>query len=230
MRSVRINDIKNYKIIAGQLTYFKLFFDLISERRNARRQFTERSIMDDNKIIELLFERTESALEEVACKYSRLYKGIIREILNDDLDIDECANDVLLAVWNTIPPNRPNSLPAYVCKIARRIGIDKLRYNTSKKRNSGYNVMLSELEYCLPSEEDIEYKNESRETIGKVLSGFIRNLDPVTEVLFVRRYIYLESVAVLSKRFEMSQNKISVKLYRARKKLKKILEKEGIMV
>lgn len=191
---------------------------------------TERSIMDDNKIIDLLFERAETALNEVSHKYSRLYKGIIKEILSDECDIDECANDVLLAVWNSIPPNRPNSLSAYVCKIARRIGVDKLRYNTRQKRNSNYIVMLSELDDCLTDEADIDDNTERNEVIKSVLSDFVRALDPETQVLFIRRYVYLESVTSLAERFEMNENHISVKLYRARKKLKNLLEKEGIRV
>ncbi|MBE6638286.1 MAG: sigma-70 family RNA polymerase sigma factor [Ruminococcaceae bacterium] len=186
--------------------------------------------MDDNRIIELLFERAETALNEVSHKYSRLYKGIIREVLSDECDIDECANDVLLAVWNTIPPNRPNSLTAYICKIARRIGINRLKYNTRQKRNTGYVAMLLELDDCLPFVEPIDDSDERSELIRSVLSDFIRSLDPETEILFVRRYMYLESVTDLAKRFELDENRISVKLYRARKKLKKVLEKEGIKV
>lgn len=186
--------------------------------------------MEDGKIIELLFDRAENALDEVSGKYSRLYKKIIREVVNDECDIDECANDVLLAVWNTIPPNRPDSLSAYICKIARRIGINRLRYNTRQKRNTGYLVMLSELEDCLPAEEPTDDNDEYSENIRSVLSDFIRNLDPETGIMFVRRYMYLESVAELARRFEVDENRVSVKLYRARKKLKKVLEKEGIKV
>ena len=186
--------------------------------------------MDDNRIIELLFERAEAALDEVSRKYSRLYKGIIREILSDECDIDECANDLLLAVWNTIPPNRPKSLSAYICKIARRMGINRLKYNKRKKRNTGYTVILSELDDCLPAEDTIDDYDERSEIIRSVLSDFIRSLDPETEILFVRRYLFFESVADLAKRFELDENRISVKLYRARKKLKKVLEKEGIKI
>lgn len=57
--------------------------------------------MDDLKIIELLFKRSEEALQEITPKYSRFYEGIIRKSLHDDFDVEECANDVLLAVWNT---------------------------------------------------------------------------------------------------------------------------------
>ena len=186
--------------------------------------------MDDNRIIELLFERAENALDEVSHKYSRLYKGIIREVLSDECDVEECENDVLMAVWNTIPPNRPDSLSSYICKIARRIGINRFKYNTRQKRNTGYIVMLSELDDCLPADEPIDDGDERSELIRSILSDFIRSLDPETEILFVRRYMYLESVTDLAKRFELDENRISVKLYRARKKLKKVLEKEGIKV
>ena len=186
--------------------------------------------MDDNKIIELLFERAETVLDEVSCKYSKLYKGVIREVLSDECDVDECGNDVLLAVWNSIPPNHPNSLPAYICKIARRIGVDKLRYHTRQKRNTGYTVMLSELNDCLPTKEIVDDTNENSQVIRSVLSAFLRSLEPETEILFVRRYMYLESVTDLANRFELNENRISVKLYRTRKKLKKMLEKEGISI
>lgn len=185
--------------------------------------------MDDNKIIELLFDRAENALDEISHKYSRLYKGIIREVLSDECDVEECESDVLLAVWNTIPPNRPISLSSYVCKIARRISINRFKFNTRQKRNPDYIVLLSELEDCLP-EKIVEDNEERGEIIHSVLSDFLRSLDPETEILFVRRYIYIESVTDLAKRFELDENRISVKLYRARKKLKKMLEKEGIKV
>ena len=186
--------------------------------------------MDDKRIVELLLERAESALDEISRKYSRLYKGIIREILSDERDVEECSDDVLLAVWNSIPPNMPSSLSAYICKIARRVGIDRLRYHTVQKRNGGYVIMLSELEDCLPAEEPCHSEGGLDETVGALLSEFIRSLDPETEILFVRRYIYLESVGQLAERFGLDENRVSVRLYRARKKLKKLLEKEGVKI
>ena len=185
--------------------------------------------MDDNTIIELLLQRAEAALSEISCKYARLYRQTIREILGDECDVDECANDVLLAVWNSIPPNRPDSLPAYLRTLARRIGIDRLRYNTRQKRNTGYLVMLSELEECLPAEKPTEPPHdEQSERIRLILSDFVCSLNPGTQVLFVRRYVYLESVASLAERFGLSENHVSVRLYRARKALRKTLEQEDI--
>ena len=93
--------------------------------------------MEDHRIIELLIERSEDALGEVSQKYSRLYKMMIRKALSDEFDVEECANDVLLAVWNSIPPNRPKSLAAYVCRIARRIGTNS---DITKAKNVQMNI------------------------------------------------------------------------------------------
>ena len=182
--------------------------------------------MDDQQIIRELCSRNESALDSLSAKYSRLYTGILRQVLGNEADIAECANDLLLAVWNAIPPNRPLSLPAYLCRLARNIGIDRLRYETRQKRNSGYTVSLSELADCIPGNLPVQAQDIIQ--IREILSNFVRTLEPETQVLFVRRYIYLEPVASLAQRFAMPENRVAVKLYRARKQLQKTLQKEGI--
>ncbi len=181
--------------------------------------------MNNNRITCLLLNRDESALSELAKQYSEMYKGIFRSILQDERDVEECSNDLLLSIWNSIPPNRPDSLPAYICRIARNIGINKYNYNNRQKRASGFTVMLSELDDCIPDSSASFEQIDSDEQIRMVLSDFIRELDAETRILFVRRYIYLESTANLAKRFGISESHVLVKLFRARKKLKKRLEK-----
>ena len=184
--------------------------------------------MEDSQIVAALFSRNDTALREISAKYQRLYQSILREILDDPQDIEECANDTLLAVWHSIPPNSPKNLPAYICTLARRIAIDRLRYHTRKKRGSGYDVSLSELEACLPAGKGTVRDDDIH--IRTVLNRFVRDLDTVTQVLFVRRYVWLESVESLAKRYGFSENTVAVRLYRARKKLKKVLEKEDIQI
>ena len=182
--------------------------------------------MEDNQILSALFDRNEIVLKEISAKYARLYRSILWEILDNHQDVEECANDTLLAVWNSIPPNKPQNFPAYICTIARRIGIDRLRYQTRKKRGAGYAAALEELEFCLP---DVRHANpEDSAQIRAVLNQFLQELDTTTRVLFIRRYIWLEDISSLAQRYNMSQNTISARLLRARKKLKKVLEKEEI--
>ena len=181
----------------------------------------------DEKIIELLFSRDETALDMVYQKYHRLYVSVLREALDSESDVQECSNDLLLSLWNSIPPTYPKHLSAYIAKLARRIGISRFRYNTRQKRNGGYTLILSELEEALPDNNGYE-SNEGE--ISALLSEFVGSLDTVTRVLFLRRYVYLESVPSLAKRFDMTENNVSVRLHRARTKLKKFLGKEGISI
>lgn len=183
--------------------------------------------MEDVAIKKLLMERSETALQEISNQYSNLYKSVIRQMLSNENDVEECANDVLLALWDSIPPNNPQNLGAYICTVARRVAINRLKYNKRKKRNSDYTVMLSELGDCVPDTDALETQEELA-GIERILSDFIRGLDAKTRVLFVRRYIFLESVTELSQRYGIKEGTISTKLFRARKKLKAILRKEGI--
>ncbi len=183
--------------------------------------------MNDEKIIELLFSRNEDALREIQAKYSSLIKGIARGILGDESDVCEIENDVLLSAWNSIPPTRPHHLPSFLCKIARSASIDRLRYYNRKKRGGEFLTITAEL--CEIAD-DFDDSADRSERIGSVINDFVSSLDAETQVLFVRRYFYLESVSSLSLRFGMKENQISVKLYRARKKLKSALKKEGITI
>ena len=188
--------------------------------------------MEDNRIIEMLFSRDEMALWELERKYRRLYVNLLCSLLDSKADIDECSNDLLSAVWSSIPPNRPDHLPSYLCKLARRIGINRLKYNKREKRSTASTVMLSELSECVPDNsfsEEME-SEERAERIRRTVTGFVKELDAETGVIFVRRYFYAESVKELSKRFGMSENAISVRLHRARARLKILLEKEDIHV
>ncbi len=185
--------------------------------------------MNDHEIIEQLFQRSEIGLREISLKYSNLYKEVIRKVLSNECDVEEISNDILMALWESIPPKSPNNLPAYICRIAKNISVDRLRYNTRQKRGDAYCQTLSELDESIPCK-DSENIPLNDDTIKNAINSFIRNLDAETQILFVRRYIYLESVASLAVRFNKSENHVSVKLHRARKKLKKLLESDGVKI
>ena len=183
--------------------------------------------MTDQEIIRLLFERSEAALDELNKRYAHFYRQIIRRTLKSEADAAECENDLLLAVWNSIPPQQPENLGAYIASIARRQAADKVRRALREKRAENLTVLLSELEDCLPSPDDPERESESGE-IRRAVDDFLEALDKPDRVLFVRRYWFLEEVSELAKRYSMKENAVSVSLYRSRKKLKKLLKERGI--
>lgn len=185
--------------------------------------------MEDSKIILLFFARSEQAIAELSNKYGKLCTKIANNILGNPQDAEECVNDAYLGAWNTIPPQKPNPLQAYICKIVRNIAIAKYHANTAQKRNSQYDIALEELEFCLFSPETPESNLQAKE-LSHLLNRFLDTLDPHSRVMFVQRYWYSDSVADIANTFHMRPNTVSVQLSRIRNKLRKFLMKEGYCV
>ena len=185
--------------------------------------------MDDRRIIELFFARDEQAIAETRDKYSGLIKRIAVNLLGNSADADECVNDALLAVWNNIPPARPDSLKAYLGGIARNKALMSFRRRTAKKRSNGLELSLSELDECVPSPNNAEESADLDELAG-LLNDWLRSLPERDSMLFIRRYWYGDSVKELSKETGESANRLSQRLFYLRKKLREFLDERGVTV
>ncbi len=185
--------------------------------------------MDDSKIVELFYARSEQAIMELSMKYGGIFKKVARNILNDPLDAEECVNDAYLGAWNTIPPQKPDPLLAYICRIVRNLATMKYHANTAIKRNSFYDTALDELEDCLASPADVDEELSAKE-LSHLLDCFLDTLEEKNRVMFVRRYWYSDSIPDIASRFHMSNNNVSVRLLRTREKLRKYLMKEGYLL
>ena len=186
-------------------------------------------MLEDSKIIELFFVRTEQAIVELSAKYGTVCNRIARNILKNNLDAEECVNDTYLAAWNTIPPQKPDPLQTYIFRIVRNIAIAKYHANTCEKRNSYYDVALEELENCLVASTTVEQEISANELSQKI-DSFLDTLDKENRVMFVRRYWYADGISDIAKMFQTSNNNVSVRLSRTREKLKKYLKKEGFEI
>ena len=183
-------------------------------------------IVEDEKIIELLFEHDENGLKELTKKYDLLIKKIAYGILNNNSDTEECVNDTYLKVWSIIPPYKPDYLKPFLCKIIRQLSIDRYRFNHRGKRNKKQNISLNDLDYEISDNKNVDDEFNSK-LLTEYINNFISDLDVVSQTLFIRKYFLFEETKTLSKRFNLSENYIDVKLFRIRKKLKKYLESEG---
>ena len=181
---------------------------------------------DDGKLIELFFERSEPAVSLLDEKYGAVCRRTARNILSSEQDAEECVSDAYLAVWNNIPPERPDPLIAYLLKIVRNISLKKHRANTALKRGSGYDAALDELSECLPSPESADNVLDAR-TLAALIDRFLEGLDREERVLFLRRYWYGDGLGELAKLFGISRHAASARLYRTREKLRILLKKEG---
>ena len=183
--------------------------------------------MEDNRIIDLYWQRNESAISETASKYGRYLYSISYQILSDIQDAEECVNDTYHDAWNAIPPHRPSVLSTFLGKITRRISIDLWRKQNAVKRGKGeITVVLDELAECVSDSTGVEEKAERRELTEKI-NGFLIELPETERNVFLRRYWYMDSVSAIARRFCFSDSKVTSMLYRTRAKLRTMLEKEG---
>ncbi len=183
--------------------------------------------MDDREIVDLFLERSEQAIVELSHKYGRVCRKVAENVLRNGADAEECVNDAFLAVWNAVPPEKPDPLLSYVLKIVRNLAVKKYRYNSAKKRNGFYDAALDEIADCFPSPYSVEDKIDS-DGAARAIDAFLGSLERENRVLFVRRYFYSETVEDLAGLFGTSEHVVSARLYRIRKKLKTHLRKEGI--
>lgn len=183
--------------------------------------------MDDTEIIQLYFARDEGAIEQTDQKYGGFCRRVALNILSIKEDAEECVNDTWLAAWKKIPPERPASLRAFLGRIVRNLSISRWRANHAQKRFAGMEVLLSELDECLPSAQTVEGELD-RSALGALLSGWLDTLPREDRVLFVRRYWYGDAVKELAAGRGCTPNQISQKLLRSRKGLRQVLESEGV--
>lgn len=182
--------------------------------------------MQDKEIVELFIKRKETALEITAEKYKNYCISIAERILGSREDAEEIWNDVLSAAWNSIPPQTPEHLELYLGRIARNAALKKLEAEKTKKRDGGIKIQLDELAECIPA--PLLEQQADLIALRDFLSGFIRNLPNEQRKMFVKRYWLCEDVKSIAESFGYSQNKVSLILFRIRKRLKKELEKEDL--
>lgn len=184
--------------------------------------------MEDQKIIALLFERSEQGMTELIAKYGRLLRRIAGNILGDAQDAEECVNDTYLNVWNAIPPEQPRSLAAFCCAVARNNALSRYQWENARKRNSHYDIALDELAESIPALGSVENDAEAKE-MTQCINRFLAAQKKDDRYLFVRRYYFGDSIAQLAAQTGKSPHSVSVRLFRIREKLQKYLRKEGLL-
>lgn len=183
--------------------------------------------MDDDRIIELYWKRSENDISETATKYGSYLNSISYNILVNREDAQECVNDTYHDAWNSMPPHRPSILSTFLGKITRRISIDRWRRLNAEKRGGGeLTLALDELEDCVSGSGSVEDEIKRRE-LAKLFNDFLNTL-PVTERrVFLCRYWYMDSIQSIAQQFGFSQSKVASMLNRTRGKLRAQLVKEG---
>lgn len=184
--------------------------------------------MNDSKIVELLFARNEDGIKHMDDTYGRRLFVLADNIVRNDQDAEESVSDTYMKAWDTIPPQKPMHLFAYLAKICRNFALKKLDWKQAAKRNAEVVSLTQEMETCIPdTSRDAEV--EARE-LGRILDAFLRTLSEENLLVFMRRYWYVDTIAEIAARYGISESAVNMRLNRTRAKLSAYLKKEGIHV
>lgn len=186
--------------------------------------------LDDEKIVELYWERDEKAIEETDFKYKNYLFLIAYNLVHDKLDCEECISDTYLGAWNSMPPSRPNVLKAFLTTITRRVAIK--RYHSKLRQTvipSEMTVSLSELEDFIAGNEDVGADFDAKR-LGHIISDFIRSLNERRQFIFMSRYYLADPINAIAKDLNLSRSMINKELATIRSALKEKLESEGYLI
>lgn len=182
--------------------------------------------MEDSKITQMLFDRNEDAISALESKYSRYLKAVASNILDSPRDEDECLNDTYLAAWNSIPPENPSCLKAYLAKLVRNSALSKFRARNAQKRGgSNTDAVFEELDFAVASTDS---DTIDRLHLRNVLNEFLCSLSEDNRTIFIQRYFYFCEISQIARGLNISEGKVKMSLTRSRKKLKEVLTENDI--
>ena len=185
--------------------------------------------MEDEKIIDLFFERSEQGIRELDNKYGKIFYSLSYNIVNNRQDAEECVNDAYLGAWNAMPPVRPNPLLSYILKIVRNISLNIYWRKKAVKRGGHYTVALEEIEGCIADQKTVEEEMEVQE-LAHIIEEFLDTLTVENRVIFMRRYWFADSCRDIAEFMGLSEKNISVRLTRIRRKMRQYLMEREVFV
>ena len=186
-------------------------------------------MIDDEKIIEMFFARSEQAIQELDIKYGKICNHFSYNIVNNRQDAEDCVNEAYLGAWNAIPPAKPNPLLSYILKIVRNTSLKVYWHNDAAKRSSRYTIALEEIESCIAAPSTVEDEIEAKE-VARIIESFLDTLTLENRVIFMRRYWFSDSYKEIAEFVGLSEKNISVRLTRIREKMKKYLLEREVLV
>lgn len=184
--------------------------------------------MEDHAIIDLYWSRDPDAIQRTSEKYGGYCRTIAQNILPDRRDTEECLNDTWLGAWNAMPENRPGLLAPFLGKITRNLAFTRWRAGHTEKRGRGeLPLVLDELADCASTEDTLQTLEAAE--LEEAVNRFLRTLPERECSVFLRRYWFMEPMADIARRYGMREATVRTGLFRSREKLRRHLEKEGLL-
>ena len=183
--------------------------------------------MDEEAILAAYRARDEAAIAETQQQYGSYLFATADRILGSREDAMECVNDAIFRAWNSIPPDSPHSLRAYLAKITRNLALDVYDRLHAKRRGGGsVDAALDELAECLPDRAQRPDDAAEQAALRACIGRFLATLSDENRRMFLQRYWYCCTVAEVAAQHGMGESRVKMRLLRMREQLKDWLTKE----
>ena len=194
------------------------------------KEYSERkAVFDDEKIIDMYWERDPDAIQETAKKYGPMLQSVAYNILSDFHDCEECQNDAFLKLWNAIPSARPTFFPAYIVQVIRQVAIGRYREKSRIKRvPSQLTLSLDEVKQ-LGGEQSVEDVCEAKE-LGRLITEYVKRLNEEQQHIFIDHFYLAEPIEKTASELHVSTRTVYRKIERIKQDLKKYLERNGVCI
>lgn len=178
--------------------------------------------MREQEIIKHISEHNEKGLEALLKHYGSLMRYIIAPILPNAQDQEECLSEVAMRVWDRIHryDKEKGSWNAWLTAVTRNVALNYARKNAGLKSMVEMSDDIPNIE--LTPEEKIIKKERKKE-----LYEALQALSLKERTLFYRKYYYMQSTAQIASELGMTERAVEGKLYRLKKRLRKMLGGEG---
>ena len=184
----------------------------------------------DEQIVALYWQRDESAIRETDRKYKHYLLSIAQGIVGNAGDSEECLNDTYLKAWNSIPPERPRVLQAFLAIIMRHIAVDRYRTERRQKRvPTELTASLSELEALTADGTTLTEVHDAHE-ISRTVNAYLRTLSDRRLYIFTKRYYFSQPISQIADALHVSRSTVKQELAVIKNGLREALAKEGYTV
>lgn len=171
--------------------------------------------MDDTQLMEQIAAGDQAALQTLLRRHGPLLQYILRPILADQREREECLADISLRLWQRAGDYTPDKgkFVSWLTVLARNMALNRARRLRQEEP----------LDEAMPhgggSAEDALLQKDRREQIQMA----IRALDRNEQQLFFRKYYYCQSTAQIAAEMGITERAAEGRLYRLRQKLKSLL-------
>jgi len=177
--------------------------------------------MDIEQLLQKSRQGDKDAYRLVVRALGPSVRSFLASRLNDFHAIEDLSQEVFISAYKSLDKfSGQGSFQSWLLSISRNKAADHLRRQYSQKNlKAAYEVEIQNL----LSKNDDTLQQVTGERINK-LQSCIQKLPEEARTLILKRYFNNETVISLAERLESSENAISSRLFRLKKKLRNCIE------